>query len=185
MSPQPDVTSRPGADLYVRTALKSWDFGVGVGCAMVAAVLALDDGVRGQGVTVALASCAVGMAVLGVVLAALAIITAFFDGHYRRVLESAGGIRRAMAPYLLVAGTGGLAAVVGLLTALAWPAFGEWTQIVALAVTVLLTVWSVAGTVSLVEITLFHAEQRAALMRGFEEAADVRAQRLRRAGSPQ
>lgn len=74
---------------------------------------------------------------------------------------------------------------MALLTALGWPMFGAAPQIAALALTVLLTVWSVARTVSLVEITIFHAEQRAALMRGIEEAADVRASRLRRAGTPQ
>jgi hypothetical protein len=163
--------------------VRSWDFGVAVLVGGLAVAFGQDEKVLDKGVTIALAAGAAGVAVLGVVLAALAVITAFFDGHYRRVLESTGSIRRAMAPYLVTAGVAGAAALCALVTALGWPEFGSTLRIGTLALTVFLTAWAMAGTVSLVEITIFHAEQRAALMRGIEAAGDVRAARLTEARS--
>jgi hypothetical protein len=141
-------------------------------------VLASSSAVRAQGVTIAVAAGACGVAVVSVVLGALAVISALFDGHYRRVLEMAGGIRNAMRPYLVVSAVAGCTTVAAIVTALGWPIFGMWGQLLSLAFTVFLTGWCVFGMVSLVELTIFHAESRAKLMRGIEDAKAIRTSRL-------
>ncbi|NLT05552.1 MAG: hypothetical protein GXY03_04500 [Solirubrobacterales bacterium] len=164
---------------YLRGAW-SWDLGIGVifGCTLAA--LALSAEVREQGVTVALAAGAFAVAIMSVVLGALAVITAFFDGPYRRVLEHAGGgVREALAAYFVVVAVAGAAALAALVTALGWPVFCKWGQMASIGVTGLLTGWSVAGMVSLVELTIFHAVQRAKLMQGIDKAAQVGAPQVR------
>jgi hypothetical protein len=168
----------------VRNARNEWDGALGATCAIASAVIALDDNVRRSGVTILLAESAVGIAVLGAVLTALSVFATFFDGHYRRVLEGVGSLTRAMRPYLIVAAVGGGATVVGVIGALAWPApIGEFGQALVLGVATGLCVWAVAGTISLVSLTVFHAEQRAELMRAVEDATDAQAQRFGRRAS--
>ena len=68
---------------------RGWDFGIGlITGALVLAVGASSNSVRGAGVTVLLAEAAIGVAVVGVMLAALAVFAANFDNVYRRVLEN-------------------------------------------------------------------------------------------------
>ena len=161
------------------TAFHSWDFAIGIAAGGAAALAALNGGVRGNAPTVLLAELAVGLGVLAAVLAALTILTTFFDGHYRRVLEAAGGVPRAMLPYIVVAVLSGVGAVVALLSAAGWPAFGPSARIPLFGLSTGLCVWTIAGVVSLVEITMFHGTQRAELMRGVEDVTEVRARRLR------
>ena len=147
---------REGAGMSLRdklsTTFASWDFAIGVGAGVFAALLSLSAGVREQGPTLLLAELAVGLGVVAAVLSALAILTTFFDGHYRRVLEEVGGIRRAMLPYLVVAAVAGICAVVALLVALGWPAFGAVVRTLLLGLATGLAVWT---------ITIFHGTQRA------------------------
>lgn len=149
--------------LYLRTALH-WDFGVGLAVGALVAWLACDSAVRDQGVTLTIATGAVGVAIISAVLTALAVIAALFDGPYRRVLMNAGGIREAMAPYMVVASVAGLSVIAALIVAVGWPEFCPALQMWGLGISTALAAWSVAGTVSLVELTIFHAEQRAVLM---------------------
>jgi hypothetical protein len=150
--------------LYLRTALH-WDFVVGLGVGVLVAWLACDSTVRDHGVTLTIATGAVGVAIISAVLTALAVIAALFDGPYRRVLiDDAGGIREAMAPYMVVASVAGLSVIAALIVAVGWPEFSPALQMAGLGVSTALAAWSVAGTVSLVELTIFHAEQRAKLM---------------------
>lgn len=161
------------------TTFRSWDFAAGVGAGGFAALLAINPQVRGSAPTLLLAELAVGLGVVATVLAALAILTTFFDGHYRRVMEAAGGVHRAMLPYLVVAAIGGICAVVTLLVAIGWPAFGPWARAPLLGLATGLCVWTIAGAVQLVQITMFHGTQRAALMRGVEDVTELKARRLR------
>lgn len=150
--------------LYLRTALH-WDFGVGLAVGVLVAWLACDSAVRDQGVTLTIATGAVGVAIISAVLTALAVIAVLFDGPYRHVLiDHAGGIREAMAPYMVVASVAGLSVIAALVVAVGWPEFSSALQMVGLGVSTGLGAWSVAGTVSLIELTIFHAEQRAVLM---------------------
>jgi hypothetical protein len=84
------------------------------------------------------------------------------------LIDDAGGIREAMAPYMVVATVAGLSVLAALIVAVGWPEFSSALQMGGLGVSTALAAWSVAGTVSLVELTIFHAEQRAVLM-GIQE----------------
>ncbi|MDX6622846.1 MAG: hypothetical protein QOE75_778 [Solirubrobacterales bacterium] len=143
---------------------------MGLAVGALVAWLACDSAVRDQGVTLTIATGAVGVAIISAVLTALAVIAALFDGPYRRVLEAAGGIREAMAPYIVIAIAAGLSVTAALVVAVGWPEFSPVLQRVGLGVATALATWSVAGTVVLIELTIFHAEQRAALMRNEEDA---------------
>ncbi|MGH2970456.1 MAG: hypothetical protein ACRDK0_15545 [Solirubrobacteraceae bacterium] len=164
-----------------RTAIvwKGWDFWVGVG--VIAGLCATSGSVRSEGVTALLAEAAVGVAVLGVVLAALAIFSPTFDGLYRRVVEGAGGVSDALRPYMLTSSVGGAAAVLAVVSALAWPILGSGLKIATLGLATLLATWAISGTVSLVGLTLFHARQRSELM-GIVEGSDLHARGLRVSG---
>lgn len=144
-------------------SLRSWDFGIGLAFGLGVGLLARCDAVRHQGVTGLLAEAAIGVTIMSVVLAALAVLTPSIDGFYRRVLEEAGGVTEALRPYLAVASVSGLAALVALFAAVAWPSLGTLSQSVALGTASTFTAASIVGAISLVEITIFHARARADL----------------------
>ncbi|HWI97194.1 MAG TPA: hypothetical protein VNS60_14125 [Solirubrobacterales bacterium] len=148
---------------------------MGIAVGVLVAWLACDSAVRDRGVTLTIATGAVGVAIISAVLTALAVIAALFDGPYRRVLiDDAGGIREAMAPYMVVASVAGLSVIAALVVAVGWPEFSPALKMGGLGVSTALAAWSVAGTVSLIELTIFHAEQRATLM-GKQEDTHQRA----------
>lgn len=149
--------------LYLRTAFH-WDLAVGVVVGSLVAYLACDSAVRDQGVPLIIAIGAVGVAIISAVLTALSVIAALFDGPYRKVLIDAGGIREAMAPYMVIAVAAGLSVLAALVVAVGWPEFSPALQRAGLGVGTALAAWSVAGTVSLIDLTIFHASQRAKLM---------------------
>jgi hypothetical protein len=157
----------------------SWDAGIGVLAGLGALALASDDAVRAPAVTILLAAAGIGVALLGAVLTAMAIIATFADGHYRRVLEAASGsTARAMEPYLIVGFVSAVCTVVSLLLALGWPTLGAIPETVGLALSLGLCAWASAGAVQLVELTIFHAGQRSELLRGIEDADAIRSRRL-------
>jgi hypothetical protein len=159
-------TRRNGSDVFL-----SVDFYVGVASGVGAAVSAMDHDVRANGVTVLLPEAGVAVALSAVVLAAMAILATFFDDWYRRVLETvSGSVGQALMPYRVIAWVAGTATVVALLTALAWPGMQPWLQAVLLGIATGLTAWTVAGCVQLTNLTIWHADQRAKLMRGIEDA---------------
>jgi hypothetical protein len=151
--------------------LWSWDLQIGmVAFAITAALAAASDRVRGGAVTILIAESALGVGLLAVVLGALAVLVTFFDDYYRQILSRAPhGVRGAMVPYQIVAFSGGLAAGVGFVTALAWPVLPGVAAAVLLGLTTGLVVWATAGTVQLVNLTIFHGEQRAKLLEAVED----------------
>jgi hypothetical protein len=168
--------------LLARTAIvwKGWDFYAGVAGAGFAAIgVASSRGVRDNGITILLAEAAVGVALLGCVLAALQIFAPSLDSLYRRILDQTeGGVAGALAPYMLTAAVAGLAAVAGVIAALLWPSFGVTMQTVATSVATLFAVYSIAATVSLVQLSIMHARLRARLLGGVDEAEAILARRL-------
>lgn len=177
--PEAASASRTRTSLLQRTSIvwKGWDVWVGAVAGVIAGLCATSGNVRREGVTALLAEAAVGVTVLGVVLAALAIFTPTFDGLYRRVVVGAGGVKEALRPYMLTSSVGGAAATLAVVSALAWPILGVGLKMFTLGISTLLAVWAIAGTVSLVELTLFHAHQRAELM-GIVEDVDLRTRGL-------
>jgi hypothetical protein len=151
--------------------LRSWDLYVGfVGFATTAALAAGSDHVRKDAVTILIAESALGVALLAVVLAALAVLVTFFDDYYRQILSQAPrGVPGAMVPYQVVAFVGACGASVGFLTALAWPILPDVLQALLLGLTTGFVIWAAAGTVQLVNITVFHGVQRARLLEAVDE----------------
>jgi hypothetical protein len=160
--------------------LRSWDTYVGLGAGAVAGGLMGSDAVRGAAVAVLLAEAAIGIALTATVLGAVAIFATFFDANYRRVLDLAGGFRSALMPYITVSVIAAAAGLCGLLSALALPALQRDVAAAVVALSTLLCAWATAGTVSLVELTLFHATQRASLMAGADDAAQLLGERRQR-----
>jgi hypothetical protein len=156
----------------------AWDFKVGAIVGVVSVALASAHAVRDAATTVLLTSAGVDVAVTATILAALTIFTTLFDSSYRLILEAAGGFRKALMPYTTVACVAALAALVALLASLAAPDLGQWPGALAIGVSMLLTAWALAGTASLVELTHFHADQRARLLKGADDAEQIRAARL-------
>jgi hypothetical protein len=168
---------------YGRDTFRSWDFIVAVGFGGVGFGLAFVAAVRQAAVPILITEAAIGVAMTATVFGALAVFTTFYDGTYRRVLELAGGFRSALMPYIAIGVVAATAGLSGLIAALALPALGVWATAFAVAIPTLLCAWTLTGTVSLIEITLFHATERARLMAGADEAESIRAERLSRHAS--
>jgi hypothetical protein len=138
--------------------------------------------VRAAAVPIMIAESAIGIALTATVFAAIAVFATFFDTSYRRVLELAGGFRSALMPYQVVAVVSALAGIGGLIGALALPAIPTWADVGAIALSSGLCGWAIAGVVSVTELTIFHATQRAQLLGGADHAAQKLATKKRRAG---
>lgn len=132
---------------------------------------------RGQALVVLITDLALGVALLGVVLAALAIIVAF-DDAYLRVLDKADpdGFRAVLDPFRVTAFTSALTAVIsglGNAAVLIGPvALGA----VGIGLSTFFAVWSVWGTFKLAQQLIENGVQRARLMAAVGEAQE----RLRR-----
>jgi hypothetical protein len=164
---------------YGGGTFKSWDFYVAVVCGLAAYVICGSKAVRSAAVPILIAEAAIGVALLAVVFGAIAVFATFYDATYRRVLDLAGGFRSALMPYIVVAVIAALAGAVGIISALALPALDVIPFKLVSAASTLLCAWAITGMVSITELTLFHATERAKLMRGADEAETIRAQRLR------
>ena len=164
---------------YGGTVFKSWDFYVAAGCGGLAVGLFFLQGVRQAAVPILITEAAIGVALTSTVFGAVAVFATFYDGSYRRVLELAGGLRSALMPFVVVGVVAASAGVVGVVAALALPALALWLAAVATGAATLLCVWALTGTVSLIELTLFHAGERARLMAGADATENIRAHRLR------
>lgn len=139
-------------------ARRRWDLSGAIVIAGIAFALETKEAVRHDTVTVLLAAAAAGLAVLSVVLGAMAVFATFFDSNYRRVLEAAGGMRQALVPYLIVAGAGAVAAVLGVIVSLAWPVDGWVLKAALSSATIGVAIYAILGALSLVELTIFHAK---------------------------
>lgn len=163
---------------YGRSTFRAWDFSAAAGIGLVSGLLGLSRAVRAAAPTVLLASAGVDVALTATILAALAIFTTLFDTSYRRVLEAAGGVRDALMPYTTIAFVAASGTVVSLMSALGSPYLGKWADAAVIALSMLLTAWTVTGSASLVEQTHFHATQRASLLHGADQADEIIAARL-------
>jgi hypothetical protein len=144
----------------------------------VAFGLTFVDAVRHAAVPILITEAAAGVAITATVFGAVAVFTTFYDGTYRRVLELSGGFRSALMPYIVVGVVATTAGLTGLISALALPALGVWPAAFSVAIPTLFCAWTLTGTISLIEITLFHATERAKLMAGADMAESIRAKRL-------
>lgn len=114
---------------------------------------------------------------LGVVLAAMAIVTAFLT---RSFVAAIGNMDEALMPFrttAVVAGAGLVASLAGLV---ALEAVVGWVDAVLLAVAGALTVWTTVGVVQLVGIIVFFAQVRAREMHTLMDAESAREERIRK-----
>lgn len=157
-------------------AIWAWDLWLGLGFGGFAGVVAMVPDVRRAAVTLLIAEAAIGVALLATVLTGLGIFATFFDRAYRRVLEEAGegDLRQALEPYAIVAFVGATTAVLGTVSAVAYPALAPAIQGTLLGFTTGFCVWAIAGCASLAELTIFHARSRASLMRSIDDAREAR-----------
>lgn len=186
----PTMTTHPARSPHVwlaahgRDVLLAPDAMVGLAAGVGAGVaVGFSKSIGKEAVTILLAEAAVGVALAAVVLAALAIFATFFDDSYRQVLEAASdrnSVRDATFPYEVVAALAGLSTIAGLLVALVWPALPPVGEIIGLGLATGLSIWAVAGSIQLVGLTAWHAEQRATLMRALGDAKSQLAERRKR-----
>jgi drug/metabolite transporter (DMT)-like permease len=137
--------------------------------------------VRGDGATTYLyALSAAFIAMLGVVMAVMAILIGLMSPSYRAILEAIpGGIRRAMNPYFIVVFGSAVGALVALVGALGWPAMTWWAKVAALSVASGMVAWLLVGTAQLLIVTFNHGSDSATLEKEMASIRAAREQRLR------
>lgn len=133
---------------------------VGTGAGVAAAFSA---SVRTNGFTALLALGGADIAVLGVSLIAVQLFVTLLDPEYELVLSHAGGVHAATKPYLANAAVAGMAAAVAITGAIAWSLAPAVAAGLVMGAATWLCIWAVFGTVQLVEISIFHVEQRSKL----------------------
>jgi|ERR1039458_2948375 hypothetical protein len=120
----------------------------------------------------------VGLAVLGVVLASMAILVGLMGDEYLALMHATKrGVRGALRPYILVAIVAGLTIVASLAGLVGWSAYPEEGKAIALAVATALTIDATVGTVQLVYITAGHGDVRSQVigrMRSWRSSLDDR-----------
>jgi hypothetical protein len=108
---------------------------------------------------------AIDVALLSVTLIAAQLLLTVEDENYVRVLTIASGsIKKAAQPYLVVAGVAGIGIAFSALTSLMWAPSILWVAGSLLGAVVLFTSWTVSGTIQLIGLTVWHADQRAKLL---------------------
>jgi hypothetical protein len=102
-----------------------------------------------------------GGAILAVILTALSILVAFLGEEYVALLEKSVTIKGAILPYRQMAGVAGTLALVSVLGLILGASVRDWGRDVISATTCGLAVWTVIGTVQIVNITAKHGSRRA------------------------
>ncbi|MBJ7608453.1 MAG: hypothetical protein JF887_03345 [Candidatus Dormibacteraeota bacterium] len=126
------------------------------------------------GITVLGAEITIGIGVMGVVLASMAILVALMGNEYLIVIRATrGGMKRALRPYTVVALAGGVGGLVALLATVAYPAMPGIGRCLCLSLSTSISSYALVGLVQLVAITAGHGAMRAQLlerMSGWEAA---------------
>jgi hypothetical protein len=155
------------ADLFI-----SVDFGAGIlgGIAGYFAITSSDE-LHKRAIDALLIQAGLGVAILAVALAALAILVSLLGAEYLVVLERAdGGVSGAFFPYKSVAVVSCLAAIAALGSAFVWPLASSTVQGLLFGLSTLCTVWALVGTAQLAFITANHGTDRADVLREMREA---------------
>jgi Na+/proline symporter len=122
-----------------------------------------------DGATILISELAVAVAILAMVLMALSILLAFIGDDYLYLLRKSIGVSGAIYPYKLVAVVSGSQLLVSLAGLLVWNSVAHTGQSVLLACASGLLVWCVVGTIQLIFMTAWHAQQRSRLPEVREE----------------
>jgi hypothetical protein len=154
-----------------------WDllFGVVITAAVVTGAC-LYPAVRGEGATTYLyALAAAFVAILGVVMAVMAVLIGLMSPNYRAILEAVpGGVGRAMNPYFIVAFGAATGAIIALLSALVW-----WSKVVILGLASGVAAWLLAGSAMLLKVTFDHGSDSGSVDKDMATIRAAREARLR------
>lgn len=154
---------------YRNKIVWSWDFLALAVTVILAYALPTDDQIDELTPVLATASLALGAALVGVVVAGLAVVVALLDDELLSLMESdatSGRVAGHLFPYWLVTGTGIAAFLLGLvllMTHIVVPA--EWLR-VPFAALAGLVVWTALGVFNLVASLQALGINRATLVRG-------------------
>src|SRR5260370_28053813 len=143
------------------------DFGAGV-VAGIASYFAITSSpeLEKRAIDALLIEAGLGVAILAVALAALAILVSLLGAEYLVVLERAdGGVSGAFFPYKSVAVVSCITAVAALGSAFVWPLASSTVQGLLFGFSTLCTVWALVGTGQLAFITANHGTDRADVLR--------------------
>jgi hypothetical protein len=148
------------------TVIGSWDFQIAVPLGVLAGTFGgLSATVRTNASNAVLGMGAIDVALLSVTLVAAQLLLTVEDDNYVRVLTHASGsIKRAAQPYLVVAGVAGIGIAFSALSSLMWAPSILWVAGTLLGAVVFFTAWTVSGTIQLIGLTVWHADQRAKLL---------------------
>jgi hypothetical protein len=149
---------RQGSLGLLRKYAFAWDFyisvaiGIGVGLAAE-----FDDELRKSSHLLDV-SAALGVAVLGIVIATVSILTVFLTEDYGILLRTKyEDVGEVFVPYELIALTSCATTAVSVLGLFVWAAAPPWAKSVLLGVSLGFAAWSTFGAFSLVRITAGHA----------------------------
>lgn len=145
-------------------------------CACTALIAYYSSSARGQAAAVLTATAAIDAGLLGIVLAAMAIVTAFVDRTF--VAFASRGLQEELMPFATVSVVAALGVGVGVLGLFGVGALATGWTIALLALSAGLTAWAVAGVVQLVALVIYFASVRARQIAAIEEANQVRTRRL-------
>ena len=123
------------------------------------------------------------VAMLGIVMAVMAVLIGLMSPSYRAILDAIpGGIRRAMNPYFIVVFGCAVGALAALLGALGWPAMAWWSKAATLSLASGMAGWLLAGSAQLLIVTFNHGSDSASLDRHQASVRAARDDRLRQLG---
>jgi hypothetical protein len=166
------LSDDPWFRILWREVIRSKDFaGALIGFVIGFAVSLDNPSIRDSAEAFLIAIGALAIALAGFVGAVLAVITAWFDEIYRRVLAKAGGgWRGAMRPYKITAILGLVTALFATVSLFIWSIANPQLQSLLLALTLALFIWTVGATIQIIGITFFHGQMRDELLKGMAEA---------------
>jgi len=127
--------------------------------------------IQNGGIVILAALAALGVALTAIVATVLALIVALFDDAYRIFLQKApGGWPGAMRPFKIVATTSILTTATSMIALFAYAPSFRWLQSLLLAIPCFLAMWSLVGTLQLINMTSWHGEMRFNILQGMDAA---------------
>jgi hypothetical protein len=165
---------------YGRATWDSADLELGVWAAFGTILLVVaSDQARASAPAFAVATAGISAGLLGIVLAAMTIVTAFVNRTFVMIV---GDLREALMPFATVAVVAATSLLLSLAGMLALAPLQGRLEVLLVALIAGATAWAIGGVVQLVFLSIWFARVRATELQTLEEAEQIRAQRL--AGRP-
>lgn len=141
--------------LFKDKVILSWDFLIAVVVGIVAWVIVSDADAARVLARLTGAGIAVSSALVGVVIAALAVIVAFLDDEFTALMDRAtkdryGGMEGQLFPFWFVTGLGILTVLVSVGTTAFGTGAPDWVARILVGVVTVLLVWTALGVFNIV-----------------------------------